>query len=141
MFDCEELKFDFSENLISVVSIEWFNRYKNSDKHYKDYNSRTHWVLMLFCRFAKSLSVRDISNGLRSATGNLNHLGIQKAPSKSTISYQNERRDFNLFRDYYYYLLKRLEHYWYFSTEIIKWITINLPKILFRQTHKSSLFV
>ena len=27
--------------------------------------------------FAKSKSVRDISNGLRSATGNLNHLGTQ----------------------------------------------------------------
>ncbi|MCB4235340.1 DUF4372 domain-containing protein [Kaistella anthropi] len=32
---------------------------------------------MLFCHFAKSTSVRDISNGLRSATGNLNHLGIK----------------------------------------------------------------
>jgi hypothetical protein len=91
-----------------------FNFYvksKNTDKHNKGYNSWSHLVSMLFCQFAKSQSVRDISNGLRSATGNLNHLGIQKAPSKSTISYQNERRDFNLFRDYYYYLLKRLEHY------------------------------
>ncbi|MFB9056108.1 DUF4372 domain-containing protein [Mariniflexile ostreae] len=42
---------------------------------------------MLFCHFAKSKSVRGISNGLRSATGNLNHLGIKRAPSKSTISY------------------------------------------------------
>lgn len=48
---------------------------------------------MLFCQFAKSQSVRDISNGLKSATGNLNHLGIERAPSKSTISYQNKNRD------------------------------------------------
>jgi hypothetical protein len=59
---------------------------------------------MLFCQFAKSQSVRDISNGLRSATGNLNHLGIQIAPSKSAVSYQNKRRDWTLFRDYYYRL-------------------------------------
>lgn len=65
-------------------------------------------VSMLFCQFAKSRSVRDISNGLRSATGNLNHLGIDRAPSKSTISYQNKRRDWELFRDYYYSLLKSL---------------------------------
>jgi len=39
---------------------------------------------------------------------NLNHLGIQKAPSKSTVSFQNERRDWTLFRDYYYCLLERL---------------------------------
>jgi Domain of unknown function (DUF4372) len=65
-----------------------------SDKHQKDYSSWTHLVSMLFCQFAKSQSVRDISNGLRSATGNLNHLGVNKAPSKSTISYQNKHRTY-----------------------------------------------
>ena len=81
---------------------------KETDKHQKGYNSWTHLVSMLFCQFAKSQSVRDISNGLRSATGNLNHLGIQKAPSKSTISYQNKNRDWTLFREYYYQLLSHL---------------------------------
>ena len=63
---------------------------------------------MLFCQFAKSQSLRDISKGLRSATGNLNHLGINKAPSKYTISYQNKNRNWELFRDYYYELLASL---------------------------------
>lgn len=81
---------------------------KQTDKHCKGFNSWTHLVSMLFCQFAKSQSVRDISNGLRSATGNLNHLGIQKSPSKSTVSYQNQRRDWELFRDYYYKLLETL---------------------------------
>jgi len=81
---------------------------KQSDKHQKGFNSWTHLVAMLFCQFAKSQSVRDISNGLRSATGNLNHLGINKAPSKSTISYQNKNRSWELFRAYYYQLLERL---------------------------------
>lgn len=79
-----------------------------SDKHQKGYTSWTHLVAMLFCQFAKSQSVRDISNGLRSATGNLNHLGISRAPSKSTISYQNKHRNWKLFRDYYYELLQSL---------------------------------
>ena len=35
-------------------------------------------------------------------------MGIQKAPSKSTISYQNKHRDWTLFRDYYYQLQSRL---------------------------------
>lgn len=81
---------------------------RETDKHQKGYNSWTHLVSMLFCQFAKSQSVRDISNGLRSATGNLNHLGIEKAPSKSTISYQNKHRDWNLFRDYYFHLFESL---------------------------------
>lgn len=81
---------------------------KQTDKHQKGYNSWTHLVAMLFGQFAKSQSIRDISNGLRSATGNLNHLGIQKAPSKSSISYQNKNRNWELFREYYYQLLGSL---------------------------------
>jgi hypothetical protein len=81
---------------------------KDTDKHQKGFNSWSHLVSMLFCQFAKSQSVRDISNGLRSATGNLNHLGIDKAPSKSTISYQNKHRSWELFREYYYQLLGSL---------------------------------
>jgi len=41
---------------------------KQTYKHQKGYNSWTHLVAMLFCQFAKSQSVRDIGNGLRSAT-------------------------------------------------------------------------
>jgi hypothetical protein len=77
-----------------------------TDRHAKGYDSWTHLVSMLFCQFAKSQSVRDISNGLRSATGNLNHLGVDRAPSKSSISYQNKHRDWRLFREYYFHLLK-----------------------------------
>lgn len=81
---------------------------KQTDKACKGFDSWTHLVSMLFCHFAKSTSVRDISNGLRSATGNLNHLGIAQAPSKSSISYQNKRRDSDLFEELYYALLKHL---------------------------------
>jgi len=63
---------------------------------------------MLFCQLAKSQSIRDISYGLRSATGNLNHLGMVKAPSKSTLSYQNIHRDWKLFKAYYFSLLNSL---------------------------------
>lgn len=81
---------------------------KETDKHQKGFDSWSHLISMLFCQFAKSQSVRDISNGLRSATGNLNHLGIGKAPSKSTISYQNKNRSWEIFRGYYYQLLGSL---------------------------------
>jgi len=97
--------------IISNLDRVKFNKLVNTydtDKHQKGYTSWTHLVSMLFCQFAKSQSVRDISNGLRSATGNLNHLGIIKAPSKSTVSYQNKHRNWELFRDYYYRLLGSL---------------------------------
>lgn len=79
-----------------------------TDKHSKGFDSWSHLISMLFCQFAKSQSVRDISNGLRSATGNLNHLGNVSAPSKSNLSYRNKTRSWELFRDYYYVLLERL---------------------------------
>jgi Domain of unknown function (DUF4372) len=45
-------------------------------KHKTDFKNKgvdswTHLVSMLFCQFAKSTSVCDLSNGLRSATSNL----------------------------------------------------------------------
>ena len=97
--------------IISKLDHSKFNKLvkiKQTDKHCKGYTSWTHLVSMLFCQFAKSQSVRDISNGLRSATGNLNHLGIERAPSKSSISYQNKHRDHELFKDYYFQLLESL---------------------------------
>jgi len=57
---------------------------------------------MIFCQFSGCDSVRDISNGLKSATGNLSHLGISRAPSKSIVSYQNANRDSEVFRDIFY---------------------------------------
>jgi hypothetical protein len=97
--------------IISKLDKSKFKKLVNthqSNKHQKGFDSWSHLVSMLFCQFAKSQSVRDISNGLRSATGNLNHLGMLKAPSKSTISYQNKKRSWELFRDYYYVLLESL---------------------------------
>ncbi len=104
-------KITLFSQIISKLDRNIFNKLvqeKQTDKHQKGYNSWTHLVSMLFCQFAKSQSIRDISNGLRSATGNLNHLGIIKAPSKSSVSYQNKHRDWTLFQEYYYGLLSHL---------------------------------
>ena len=52
--------------------------------------------------FAKANSIREITKGLMSLEGNLNHLGImKKVPSKSSISYINSHRHWEVFRDYY----------------------------------------
>lgn len=79
-----------------------------TDKHSKGIDSWTHLVSMLFCQFSKSNSLRDIHYGLNSATGNLNHYGVRKSPSKSSLSYINEHRDWRLFRDFYLAVVKNL---------------------------------
>ena len=52
--------------------------------------------------------MRDIHYGLNSATGNLNHYGVSKSPSKSSLSYINEHRNWKLFRDFYLEVVKSL---------------------------------
>jgi len=81
----------------------------DTDKYNKGINTWTHLVSMLFMQLSGSISLRDISNGLRSATGNLNHLGIQKPPCKSSLSYINQHRDYRVFQEIYFTLLDRLE--------------------------------
>ncbi|MDG2448375.1 MAG: IS4 family transposase [Saprospiraceae bacterium] len=80
-----------------------------TDKHSKGIDSWTHLVAMLFMHLANATSNRDISNGLRSATGNLSHLGVTMAPSKSSMSYINAHRSYKLFEDFYYALLEQYE--------------------------------
>lgn len=43
----------------------------DTDKHNKGIDSWTHLVTIRFCQFSKLNSLRDITNGLRSASGNL----------------------------------------------------------------------
>ena len=81
-----------------------------SDKHNKGINSWTHLVSMLFLHLSKSNSIMEVTNGLKSITGNVNHLGIdKKIPSKSSLSYINEHRDWRMFREFYFTLKNDLQ--------------------------------
>lgn len=81
----------------------------DSDKGCKGYDTWTQFVAMIFMQFSGVSSVRDISNGLKSATGNLSHLGVSKAPSKSSVSYQNKVRTYKVFEELYFTLLDKYE--------------------------------
>lgn len=88
------------ENIKKIIHVA------ETDKHNKGYDTWSQLVSMVFCRFSGCDSVRNISNGLKSAPGNLNHLGISRAPSKSTVSYRNTNRDSDVFRDIFYAVYK-----------------------------------
>ena len=79
----------------------------DTDRATKGINTWTHMVAMIFLQLADMQSLRDISNGLRSATGNLAHLGVSRAPSKSSLSYLNKHRSYEVFRDLYFALLDK----------------------------------
>lgn len=84
-------------------------RKHDTDKYSKGIDTWTHFVCMMFMQLADVSSLRDISNGIRSASGNLNHLGVTKAPSKSSLSYRNEHRTYEVFKDLYFELLEKFE--------------------------------
>jgi len=63
-------------------------------------------VSMLFCQFGRAHSLREIANGLRSCEGKLKHLGID-APKRSTLSYANAHRPWELYRDVFFGLFDR----------------------------------
>src|ERR1700674_4707193 len=67
----------------------------------------TQFVAMLFCQLGRADSLREICNGLACCLGRLVHLGIAKAPSRSTLSYANEHRPAALFEDLVWTALAR----------------------------------
>lgn len=93
--------------ILQKIDKNFFNLHvKNlsSNKHCKGNDAWSHFVTMLFCQFAKCDSLNDICNGMRSATGDLNHLGVTKAMCKSSLAYSNEHRHWELFEKMYYEL-------------------------------------
>ena len=45
---------------------------------------------MLFCQLGRADSLREICNGLGCCLGRLVHVGIARAPRRSTLSYAND---------------------------------------------------
>lgn len=83
-------------------------------QHQAEYHARgfTSWgqfVAMLFCQLGRAHSLREICGGLASCEGKLHHLGIPVAPKRSTLSYANEHRPWQLFQTVFEQLLGRCQ--------------------------------
>lgn len=95
--------------LFALFSRQEFYRLvvKHRAEHYsKGYNSWDHFTAMLFCQLAQAKSLREICGGLACCIGKLRHLGLKHAPKKSTLSYANAHRPWEMFRDLFYATLK-----------------------------------
>ena len=75
----------------------------------KGFISWEQFVAMLFCQLAQARSLRDISNGLKSCEGKLQHLGLVQEPKRSTLSYANAHRPWELFERLFYDLLAQCQ--------------------------------
>lgn len=77
-----------------------------AERHSKGFSSWDQFVSMLFCQLAQAKSLREICGGLACCVGKLRHLGMNSAPKKSTLSYANGHRPWELFRDLFYQTLQ-----------------------------------
>lgn len=75
----------------------------------KGFSSWEQFVAMLFCQLAQARSLREISDGLKCCEGKLKHLGLENEPKRSTLSYANAHRPWELYQKLFYDLLEQCQ--------------------------------
>jgi len=80
-----------------------------AERHARGFTCWGQLVAMLFCHLGRAQSLREICNGLAASEGKLKHLGIPKAPKRSTLAYANEHRPWELYKTVFHQLLAQCE--------------------------------
>lgn len=83
---------------------------KHGDKHSKGLRTQDQLKAMLYCQLSGASSLSEICNGLKSYGGLTNHMGIVHVPPKSTLSYANKHRNWEIFADAYLFSLRHFRH-------------------------------
>lgn len=94
--------------LLKVLSKNVFSKsiaMLKSDKYVKKMSSWDLLVCMLYCHLGHARSLREISYGMKSCLGKINHLGLKQSPKKSTLSYANKKRKWEPFRALFFNML------------------------------------
>ncbi|GER94756.1 transposase [hot springs metagenome] len=82
-------------------------RETKADKGVKGFSCWGQFVAMLFCQLGQAHSLREITGGLATCMGKLRHLGIEEAPKRSTLSYANNHRPWQMYERVFYTLLDK----------------------------------
>lgn len=80
-----------------------------AERHARGFSSWTQMIAMLFCQLGHAQSLREITGGLAACEGKLRHLGVMDPPKRSTLSYANQHRPWQLFETVFYKLLNRCQ--------------------------------
>ena len=98
-------------SLIDRIDLKGIIRKHNADHYYKAFKAKTHLITMLFGIFSRCDSMTEICEGLRALGGKLNHLGLEKAPAKSTASDGLRNRDNSFFESVYFALVNHYKSF------------------------------
>ena len=80
-----------------------------AERHARGFTCWQQFTAMLFCQLGHAQSLREICGGLAACEGKLRHLGLLDAPKRSTLSYANERRPWQLYQSVFHRLLGRCQ--------------------------------
>ena len=80
-------------------------RKHRANRYYKRLPLRVHVVSLLYGVFSYCNGLRELSEGLLACEGKLSHLGLDRAPARSTLSDANNKRSYQAFESLYYGLL------------------------------------
>jgi hypothetical protein len=80
-----------------------------AERHARGFDCWTQFIAMLFCQLGRAPSLREICGGLAATEGKLKHLGVMRAPNRSTLAYANEHRPWQLFQTVFEQLLTRCQ--------------------------------
>jgi hypothetical protein len=91
--------------IVSHIDKNTFNssvRKYNGERHAKGFSCWEELVSMLFCHLGKAQTLREICGGLATCMGKLSHLGLHESPKRSTLSYANKHRPYQIFEETFY---------------------------------------
>jgi hypothetical protein len=95
-------------NLLDKGKISLIATEHNSDRYYKKFKTYEHLVTMIFACLSNCTTLRELSTSMMACEGRLNHLGIDYAPKRSTISDGNKNRNSSVFEAIYLSLYNSL---------------------------------
>ena len=95
--------------LIPRVEFQQLADGHGSDRRAKGFSSWSQFVAMIFCQLGRAQSLREIEQGLASAEGRLQQLGIDRPAKRTTLAYANAHRPWELYRDVFGSLFARCQ--------------------------------
>jgi len=98
-------------SLLDAINLKSIISKHNSDYYYKAFKAKTQLTTILFGILSRCDSMTEICEGLRALGGKLNHLGLEKAPAKSTACDGLRNRDNKFFEDVYFSLVKHYQSF------------------------------
>jgi len=96
-------------SLVNRGDFERAVRDHEAEKASKGLASWDQFVAMMFCQMGSADSLREIHGGLATALGKLRHLGLDEAPARSTLSYANAHRPWELYQTVFNQVLGRCQ--------------------------------